>query len=97
MTFHSLLLLLSFFFLLGLAWLWHLDWAHHDLPGNEDGTPHSPPSSQTTLPARLSSLSPLIPYLGSCRTIASACAPLARDQKPAGSPETGEHPGLRLS
>jgi hypothetical protein len=32
MTFHSLLLLLSFFFLLGLAWLWHRDWSEHDLP-----------------------------------------------------------------
>ncbi len=32
MTFHFLLLLLSFCFLLCLAWLWPLDWAHHGLP-----------------------------------------------------------------
>ena len=32
MTFHFLLLLLSFCILLCLAWLWHLDWAHHGLP-----------------------------------------------------------------
>jgi transposase-like protein len=32
MTFHSFLLLFSFFFILCLAWLWHLDWPHHDLP-----------------------------------------------------------------
>jgi hypothetical protein len=32
MTFHSLLLLLSFFFILCLAWLWHLDWSQHGLP-----------------------------------------------------------------
>ncbi len=31
MTVPSLLLLLSFCFLLCLTWLWHLDWAHHDL------------------------------------------------------------------
>ncbi len=31
MTFPSLLLLLSFCFLLCLAWLWHRDWAHHGL------------------------------------------------------------------
>jgi hypothetical protein len=31
MTFSSLLLLLLFCFLLCLAWLWHLDWAHHGL------------------------------------------------------------------
>jgi hypothetical protein len=31
MTFHSFLLLLSFFFILCLAWLWHLDWSHHVL------------------------------------------------------------------
>ena len=29
MTFHCFLLLLSFFFLLYLAWLWHLDWSPH--------------------------------------------------------------------
>ncbi len=32
MTFHCFLLLLSFLFLLCLAWLWYLDWSHHDLP-----------------------------------------------------------------
>jgi transposase-like protein len=32
MTFHCFLLLLSFFFILCLAWLWHLDCSHHDLP-----------------------------------------------------------------
>ncbi len=32
MTFHGFLLLLSFFFLLCLAWLWHLDWSPHALP-----------------------------------------------------------------
>jgi len=32
MTFHSFLLLLSFFFILCLAWLWHLNWSHLDLP-----------------------------------------------------------------
>jgi transposase-like protein/IS1 family transposase len=32
MTFPSLLLLLSFCFLICLAWLWHLDWSHHGLP-----------------------------------------------------------------
>ena len=31
MTFPSLLLLLSLCFLLCLAWLWHRNWAHHDL------------------------------------------------------------------
>jgi transposase-like protein/IS1 family transposase len=31
MTFHCFLLLLSFFLLLGLAWLWHLNWSHHSL------------------------------------------------------------------
>ena len=32
MTFHCFLLLLSFFFLLCLVWLWHLDWTQHNLP-----------------------------------------------------------------
>ncbi len=32
MTFHGFLFLLSFFFLLCLAWLWHLDWSPHALP-----------------------------------------------------------------
>jgi IS1 family transposase/transposase-like protein len=32
MTFHSLLLLLSFFFILCLTWLWHLDGSVHGLP-----------------------------------------------------------------
>jgi hypothetical protein len=98
MTFHSFLLLLSFFFILCLAWFWLLDRAHHDLPHPGAKTAHPivhrllKPRSPRDCPAcRLS------PYLGSCRTSASACAPLARDQKPAGSPETGEHPGLRLS
>ena len=31
MTFHCFLLLLSFFFLLCLLWLWHLDWSPHGL------------------------------------------------------------------
>ncbi len=40
MTFHFLLLLLSFCFLLCLAWLWHLDWAHHGLPHLAAKTAH---------------------------------------------------------
>ncbi len=40
MTFHSFLLLLSFFFILCLAWFWHLDWAHHDLPHQGAKTAH---------------------------------------------------------
>jgi hypothetical protein len=40
MTFHSLLLLLSFCILLCLAWLWHLDWAHHGLPHLAAKTAH---------------------------------------------------------
>jgi IS1 family transposase/transposase-like protein len=40
MTFHSLLLLLSFCFLLCLAWLWHLDWSEHGLPHLAAKTAH---------------------------------------------------------
>jgi len=40
MTFHFLLLLLSFSFYLCLAWLWHLDWAHHGLPHLAAKTAH---------------------------------------------------------
>ena len=40
MTFHFLLPLLSFCFLLWLAWLWHLDWAHHGLPHQAAKTAH---------------------------------------------------------
>jgi hypothetical protein len=40
MTFHSLLLLLSFCFILCLAWLWHLDWSHHGLPHLAAKTAH---------------------------------------------------------
>src|SRR6266568_1459747 len=40
MTFPSLLLLLSFCFLLCLAWLWHLDRSHHGLPHLAAKTAH---------------------------------------------------------
>jgi len=40
MTFHSLLLLLLFCFILCLAWLWHLDWSHHGLPHLAAKTAH---------------------------------------------------------
>ncbi len=77
MTFHSLLLLLSFCFILCLAWLWHLDWSHHGLPHLAAKTAHP-------LVHRL--LKPRTPLVGFGARI-SACASLARGEKPPGSPK----------
>src|SRR5258708_656776 len=57
----------------------------------------APPPPQAALPTRLPGLSPRLHSLANCGASASACAPLARGQKPPGSPEAGEHRGLRLS
>src|SRR5258708_16115668 len=67
-------------------------------PLESSGVAHRGPTSpQATLPARLSSLLPRLHSLVKCGATASACAPLARGQKPPRRTEAGEPTSLRLS
>jgi hypothetical protein len=51
-----------------------------------DQAQQAPPSTQAAHSTRLSGLLPFFPRLNRCGSVASACAPLARGEKPAGSP-----------
>jgi hypothetical protein len=62
----------------------------------QPGAPRSTVSGTAALPTRLPRLSPLLHPLVGCGACASPCAPLARGEKPAGSPEAGKYRGLRL-
>src|SRR6266699_2081710 len=57
----------------------------------------SPTSAQAALSRRLPRMSSRLHSLSGCRVGAFACASLARGEKPAGSPQAGEHRGVRLS
>jgi hypothetical protein len=64
----------------------------------KSGALHGPPSpAPPRTPTRLSSLSPFLHLLSTGGAITSPCAPLARGEKPARSPETQRHSGLHLS
>jgi len=93
-----LFLLLSFL-ILSLARLCHLYVLHHCLAHSRAAAAH--PMVHRRLkprtPRAFSGLSPFLPLLSGCGAIASACAPLARGEKPAGGSETHRHSGLRLS
>ncbi len=61
------------------------------------GAQQAPPSAEAPLPRRLPGLSSGLRSLVGCRASACSCTPLARGQKPAGSPQAREHRGLCLS
>ena len=57
---------------------------------------HAPPTPEAPMPRRLPSLSTRLLSLVGWGARTCACAPLARGEKPAGSPEADQHRGLRL-
>src|SRR5213080_559261 len=68
------------------------------LPPHEEGqAQHASASAQAPLPRRLPRLSTRLHCLVGWRASACSCATLARDEKPAGSPQVREDRGLRLS
>src|SRR6266567_8120767 len=61
------------------------------------GAQQAPPSAEAALPRRLPRLSSCLRSLVGCRASACSCTPLARGQKPAGSPQASGHRGFCLS
>jgi hypothetical protein len=59
-------------------------------------TSSGPPSAQATHPGRLPRLSSRLHFLVGCRAGVSACASLARGEKPPGRTRAREHQGVRL-
>jgi|SRR5579859_7746753 len=67
------------------------------LASSSEDAHHGSPSSQATLPPRLSCLSPRLHSLFGCEASFPACMLVARGQKPPESTQAGEDRGLRLS
>jgi hypothetical protein len=99
MTFHVFWFFLLFLFLLSplVAWSPVLAPSWPSRLKSTRGAPRSPPSAQATDPTRLPGLSPFLPFLTGCETIASAGAALVRGEKPARSSQTHRYTRLRLS